>query len=60
MFSLLCVFAEPEDSVVLETAHSIYSKLGRHHDAMRVALQVCVYVFINVCVCVCECTCGCE
>jgi len=55
MFSLLCVFAEPEDSVVLETAHSIYSKLGR-----RVALQVCVYVFINVCVCVCECTCGCE
>uniref|UniRef100_A0A7S3QP44 26S proteasome non-ATPase regulatory subunit 2 homolog n=1 Tax=Dunaliella tertiolecta TaxID=3047 RepID=A0A7S3QP44_DUNTE len=31
---------EPDDSAVLETAYTIYSKLGRHQDAMRVALQL--------------------
>jgi hypothetical protein len=31
---------EPDDSLVLEAAHAIYSKLGRTQDALRVALQV--------------------
>ncbi len=31
---------EPDDTTVLEVAHQVYSKQGRHHDAMRVALHL--------------------
>ncbi len=31
---------EPEDTTVLETAHAIYSKMGKYHDALRVALHI--------------------
>jgi 26S proteasome regulatory subunit N1 len=31
---------EPDDRLVLETAHAIYSRLDRHHDALRVALRL--------------------
>lgn len=31
---------EPDDMVVLEIAHRIYSKLGKFHDALRVALRM--------------------
>lgn len=31
---------EPEDAAVLQAAHTIYSKMGKHHDAMRVALRM--------------------
>lgn len=31
---------EPDDTTVLEVAHNIYSKMGKHHDAMRVALHL--------------------
>ncbi|GFH09753.1 26S proteasome non-ATPase regulatory subunit 2 homolog [Haematococcus lacustris] len=31
---------EPDDMTVLEVAHIIYSKMSKHHDAMRVALHI--------------------
>uniref|UniRef100_A0A7S0WJK1 26S proteasome non-ATPase regulatory subunit 2 homolog n=1 Tax=Chlamydomonas leiostraca TaxID=1034604 RepID=A0A7S0WJK1_9CHLO len=31
---------EPDDSVVLETAHAIYTQMKKSHDAMRVALHL--------------------
>lgn len=31
---------EPDDTTVLEAAHTIYTKMGKHHDAMRVALHL--------------------
>jgi 26S proteasome regulatory subunit N1 len=31
---------EPDDSVVLVVAHAIYTRMGKPHDAMRVALHL--------------------
>lgn len=31
---------EPDDAAVLKVAHAIYTKMGKHHDALRVALRV--------------------
>ncbi|KAI8473352.1 MAG: 26S proteasome regulatory complex [Monoraphidium minutum] len=31
---------EPDDTAVLEVAHRIYTKMGKHHDALRVALRI--------------------
>jgi 26S proteasome regulatory subunit N1 len=31
---------EPDDTAVLQVAHAIYTKMGKHHDALRVALRI--------------------
>lgn len=31
---------EPDDAAVLKVAHAIYTKMGKHHDALRVALRI--------------------
>ncbi|KIY99543.1 26S proteasome regulatory subunit N1, partial [Monoraphidium neglectum] len=31
---------EPDDTAVLEIAHRIYTRMGKHHDALRVALRI--------------------
>jgi len=41
LFSCANYLPEPEDATVLKTAHSIFMKVGKMPDAMRVALKLC-------------------
>ena len=41
LFSCANYLPEPEDAIVLKTAHSIFMKVGKMPDAMRVALKLC-------------------
>ena len=41
LFSCANYLPEPEDAIVLKTAHAIFMKVGKMPDAMRVALKLC-------------------
>ena len=41
LFSCANYLPEPEDAIVLKTAHSIFMKVGKMPDAIRVALKLC-------------------
>lgn len=40
LVSCCAYLPEPDNALVLATAHALYCKVGKYHDAMRVALQM--------------------
>ena len=40
LVSCCAYLPEPDDAAVLAVAHSIYTRMGKHHDALRVALHI--------------------